>query len=179
MSLTCMCVLLACQLRGYPPIEDLLVDASAFPPGWSVSTGGPRPIARAPLGGTKSVESVEMSFYAYGGGAIERIRRFETAQGAADEFNRQSKIVFRHDEFNTPWIVPAEISYHSLLADQSHYACSTFDGQSWPGCAYIAQYGEYFVHFQTSMLPDLMSYTDLENVLQSIDERMEQHVGGE
>jgi hypothetical protein len=173
----CACILLLCRSCGYPPIEDLLIDESAFPPGWSTSSDGPKPIARAPLGGTKSVESIELDFYAYGGGASERIRRFESAQDAADEFERQSKIVFRDSEFNTPWIVPAECSYHGSGADQFHYACSTFEGQPWPGCAYIAQYGKYFVHFQTSMLPGLMTYADLEIVLRTIDEQMEQHLG--
>jgi len=170
----CACTLLSCRSCGYPRIEDLLIDESAFPLGWSTSSGGPKPIARAPLGGTESVESIELYFYAYGGGASERIRRFESVQDSADEFMRQSKIVFRDSEFNTPWIVPAEFSYHSSGADQFHYACSTFEGQPWPGCAYIAQYGKYFVHFQTSMLPGLMTYADLEKVLRTIDERMEQ-----
>ncbi len=177
MLLVCTCALLACRSCGYPPIEDLLIDESAFPPGWSASTNGPKPIPKAPLGGTKSVESIQLSFYAYGGGAGECIRRFESPQGAADEFRRQSGIVFRNGEFNTPWAIPSELSYQSPVADQFYCACSTYEGEYWPRCACIARYGVYFVHFGTHMLPGLMTHTDLENVLQAIDERMEQHLG--
>jgi hypothetical protein len=174
--LACACILLGCRSCGYPPIEDLLIDESAFPPGWSASTSGPKPIARAPLGGTESVESIELFFYAYGGGAVESIRRFESAQGAADEFKRQSGIVFRNGEFNTPWATPPELAYQSPLADQFYCACSTYEGEPWPSCACIARYGVYFIHFNTHMLPSLMTYTDLENVLQAIDERMEHSI---
>lgn len=110
---------------------------------------------------------------------MERIWRFESNRDAATAFEQQVGYVFRDGEFNSPWIVPAELSYQSSVAGQYYYACSTFEGQPWPGCAYVAQYGEYTVHFQTSMLPNLMTYPDLENVLRAIDERMKDHIGDE
>ena len=122
------------------------------------------------------VENVELYFYAYGGGALERIWRFTSSEDASQAFERQMGYVFRNGEFNTPWTVPVELSYYSSVADQFHYACATFEGQPSPGCAYVAQYGVYVVHFQTSMLPGLMTCSDLENVLQAIDERMAQYV---
>jgi hypothetical protein len=179
-ALACACTLLtACQSWSYPPIEDMLLDESAFPVGWSVSTDGADPIPRAPwTGSTNVVENVELYFYAYGGGALERIWRFMSSEDASQAFEHQMRYVFRNGEFNTPWAVPAELSYHSSVASQFHYACATFDGQPSPGCAYVAQYGVHVVHFQTSMLPGLMTYSDLENVLQAIDERMAQYTDG-
>jgi hypothetical protein len=176
--LTCTGILFACQSWEYPPIEDLLIDESVFPVGWSVSTDGARSIPRAPWSGpTSVVENVELYFYAHGGGALERIWRFENSEDASQAFERHMRYVFRDGEFNTPWTVPTELSHDSSVAGQFHYACATFEGQPWPGCAYVAQYRMYVVHFQTSMLPGLMTYTDLGKVLQAIDEQMEQHLG--
>lgn len=162
----------SCRPIGYPPIEGLLIDLSAFPEGWSVGADGPSPIAQAPLGGTKSVESIELSFYAHGGGAFERIRRFEDEQGASNEFARQMRLVFSKTEFNTPWTVPEEIAFTSSSAEEFYYACSRFEGLPWPDCVYIARYGIYFAHFKTGMFTDYMSYSDFENVLKAIDDRM-------
>jgi len=165
-----------CRPPGYPPIEELLIDASVLPEGWSASEAGPHPISRAPLGGTKSVESIEFVFYAYGGSAFEEIRRFKSYQEAVEEFARQKRQVFRVTKFNTPWVVPEGLSYKSPVADQFHYACSQDVGSLWSDCAYIARYGVYFVQFHTDMLPGYMSYTDLEKVLQAIDARMAPYV---
>jgi hypothetical protein len=157
---------------GHPPIEKLLIDISTFPKGWSTSAAGPSPIPRAPLGGTTSVESIELDFYAPGGGAFERIRRFKAPRGASNEFTRQKRLIFRADEWYPPWQVPEELGFESLSADRFHYACSQEKVRSWSRCAYIAQYGTYFVHFDVDMLPGYMGYADLENILQAIDERM-------
>jgi hypothetical protein len=162
----------SCRPIGHPPIEELLIDLSAFPEGWSVSADGPSPIARAPLGGTKSVDSTELFFYVTGGGAYERIRRFNDSQGTADEYARQMKHIFRETEFNTPWVVPEEIMFKSSSAEQFYYACSQFEGSPWPRCVYIAQYGVYFTHFKTGMFSGYMSYFGFENILQIIDEHM-------
>ncbi len=72
----------ACRALGHPSIEDLLIDLSAFPKGWSEDMDGPDPIDRAPLGGTKSVESIEIFFYVYGSGAYESIQRLRELNGS-------------------------------------------------------------------------------------------------
>jgi hypothetical protein len=175
--LTCI-TLFACQSWNYPPIENLLLDESVFPSGWSTSTDGAGTIPRAPwTGSTNVVENVELYFYAHEGGALERIWRLASSEGASQAFESQVGSVFRDGEFNTPWMVPAEFSYSSPTADRYHFACATFEGQRIPGCAYVAQYKTYVVYFQTSMPPDLMTYVDLENVLQAIDERFALYVG--
>jgi hypothetical protein len=58
----------ACRPLGHPPIEELLIDLSVFPDGWTGDVDGPSPIAQAPLGGTKPVKSTEVFFYIYGNG---------------------------------------------------------------------------------------------------------------
>jgi hypothetical protein len=162
----------SCLSPSYPPVEELLVDTSVFPEGWSASPDGPYLDPAAPFSRTKSVDRISISFYAPGGGAGEEIQRFKSTREAKREFARKKKQVFRVTGFNTPWEVSEELSYESPIADEFHYACSWRVGASWPDCAYIARYGTYFVHFDTDMLPGYMSYADLENILEAIDERM-------
>ena len=162
----------ACRPLSHPPIKDLLIDLSAFPDGWSGDTNGPGPMARAPLWGKKSVESIEIFFYVYGSGAYEGIQRFLDTQSAAEEFSRQLGIVFIETEFDTPWVIPDELNFESFSASRSYYACSQSEGIPWQECAYIAQYGTYFVHFNTGMVPGYMSLDDFERVLQAIDDKM-------
>jgi hypothetical protein len=174
MVLTIACIS-SCISPSHPPVEQLLVDTSMFPEGWSVSQVGPRPDPAAPFSRIKSVDRTSLSFYAPGGGAFEAIQRFENTREAKKEFARKKRQVFRLTDFNTPWEVPEELAYESPIADEFHYACSWQLGASWPDCAYIARYGTYFVHFHTDMLPGYMSYTDLETIVEAIDERMADH----
>jgi len=170
----------ACLPQEHPPkrsfaIQELLIDESAFPPGWSVSTAGPRPPAKAPLGHYESIESTELFFYVYGGSAFEEIHRFSSVQGAAREFRRKRDLEFAKREIDTPWVVPPELSYQSPAANQFYLACATQGGI--PMCRAIGQYEEYFVKFNTHMSPDFMTHADLERVLKAIDERMASYLG--
>ena len=92
--LTCI-TLFACQSWNYPPIENLLLDESVFPSGWSTSTDGAGTIPRAPwTGSTNVVENVELYFYAHEGGALERIWRLASSEGASQAFESQVGSVF-------------------------------------------------------------------------------------
>lgn len=170
----------ACLPQERPPkrnftIQELLISESAFPPGWSVSTAGPRQPAKAPLGHYESIERTELFFYVYGGGAFEEIHRFASVQGAAREFRRKRDLDFAQREIDTPWVIPPELPYQSPVADQFYLACATQGGM--PMCRAIGQYEEYLVKFNTHMSPDFMTYADLERVLKAIDDRMASHLG--
>jgi len=133
----------ACLPQERPPkrsfaIEELLIDESAFPPGWSVDTGGPAPPAKAPLGHYESIERTELFFYVYGGVAFEQIHRFSSVQGAAREFKRRKDLDFAQREIDTPWVVPPELSYQSLVANQFYLACATQGGV--PMWAFVAEW---------------------------------------
>jgi hypothetical protein len=162
----------SCSSSNYPPIEQLLIDLPVFPEGWIISAVGPRPLADAPLGGNKSVDNIEIFFYAPGGGAFVEIQRFKNTRRAKNEFTRKVKQVFRVTDFNSPWEVPDELSYTSSVADEFYYACSWRVGSSWPDCAYIARYDTYFSLFYTDMIPGYMNYADFEKVIMAVDERM-------
>ena len=77
------CSLSCCSTKRDFEIQELLIDETVFPSGWLVSTSGPRRPARAPLGHYEFIESIELFFYVYGGGAREKIYRFADARGAA------------------------------------------------------------------------------------------------
>lgn len=160
--------------RGFP-IEALLIDESAFPPGWKASAVGPRPPPSAPLGYYDSIDRVELFFYVDSGVAFHEIHRFESVRGAVREFKRQMVISFPSET----WIVPVELPYQSPTADQFYLACSA--QRAIPMCRAIWQYEEHFVRFNTHMSPDSMTYSDLERVLRAIDERMALYLaeGGE
>jgi hypothetical protein len=164
-----------CSSPAHPPIEELLIDISVFPKGWITSAAGPRPLASAPLGGNKSVDNIALGFYAPGGSAFHEIQRFKNTRQAENEFAKKREQVFRVTEFRTPWEVPDELAYESSVADEFHYACSLGVGASWPHCAYIARYDAYYVLFYAHMISGYISYADLENILEAIDERMAVH----
>lgn len=178
-SLICGLMYCCCPPR-HPPerdfeIEELLLDVSAFPVGWSADAEGPRAPAKAPLGGLKSIERTELFFYVRGGGAVEEIHRFQSTGDAIQEFERQLGIAFFVGKYDTPWIIPLALPYQSPIADQFHFACSEQGSISM--CRMIGRYEEYLVKFNTHMSPDFMTYEDLECVLQAIDERMAQYLG--
>jgi hypothetical protein len=164
-------------LRPFP-IDQLPIDTSAFPPGpgWVMGAEGPFVPASSPLGGSAGDEQIAAIFYGNGGVANEQIYRFESREEAAKEYDRRLTADFRQGAYDTPWIVPSEVS-RSTAADQSFLACSEQGGI--PMCQFIGQYEEYIVLFTTHMPPSFMTYTDLEHVLQAIDQQMVRYLQGD
>ena len=157
-----------------PSVEDLLVDESAFPAGWHISENVPRPIPLAPCSCPTGVaENTDLHFYSSGAGASERIWRYRTVHAASRGFDQRVRSVFRENEFHSPWVWPDELAYQSSAANRYRIGCSISKGQVLPGCAYVAQYGPYVIHFQAGISPNVMSYADFIHVLEAIDERME------
>ncbi len=169
----------SCTPLSYPPSKDLLIAVSDFPAGWVISDAGPRPLSSAPLGGSRYIESIEITFYASGGSANEVIKRYKSVSIAKNEFTAEDRLVFRATRFNTPWITPSQLACDDLEADQTHNACSQEEWSPWPNCAYVAQYGVYVVRFTTPMIPDRMTYRDLENITRAIDARMAPYIANQ
>jgi len=189
--LTCGgCGLLGNMLQEAPPerefeIEELLIDASAFPPGWETDSEGPHiPAGQAPLGGgPMSLQRRVLFFHVCGGGggAFEQIYRMTSVRGAAKEFERQMTVWFPTRGYWTPWEHPIEVLYERSVADRFHMACARDLARPdlAQKCHFIGQYEEYLVWFSTDMSPTFMTYEDLERILQAIDEQMTQHLGKE
>ncbi len=151
------------------PIEALLLDETAFPPGTKAGTAKPHP---SKLG---SRESRRLTFYGRFGIANHHVYRYRSARQAASTFERETTLWFPNDRFSGPWTVPSELSYQSPVADRFYLACSIEMGI--PMCNGIAQYEEYFVRFNVHMHQEFMTYQDLERVLRAMDERMVQYLG--
>jgi hypothetical protein len=183
MLLVCICALIACQLQGYPAIDELLVDESSFPEGWEANEPDWTHPPRAPWSdSTNMVEYISRDFYSHlgdGASAIEEIRQFNNSRAAVERYEHEMVVTFRDTEWNTPWVVPAELSFESAAADQYHYACS-MQGEgnlAQPGCAYVAQYGVYVVYFGIAIYDTAaITYAGLSPVMEAIDERFAQYV---
>lgn len=188
------CMLLGNALRETPPerefaIEELFIDASAFPSGWKADPAGPQvDTGQAPLGGgPMSIQQRVLFFYAEGTvkgksiGAYEQIYRVASIKIATKEFERQVTVWFPRGKYWTPWERPTEVIFESSIADQFHIACAydTAPPVFIEECSFLGQYEEYLVWFSTDMSPDYMTYEDLEHVLQAIDERMAHYLGKE
>lgn len=163
----------SCQPR-YPPIEDLLVDATVFPDGWYEDIEGPGPDSSAPWGGIRSVERTTLFFHSPTAGAEENIERYARFSIAKDEFTNRLNIIFRdHFELGT-YSIPDELPYTSSVAEQYRFGCVTAPNYPFPfyGCQYLAQYGLYIVHFHIGWNLDVVSAGELEDILRAIDDKM-------
>ncbi len=164
---------------GYPPIDQLLIDESPFPEGWVAtepSWGCPplAPWSEPP----RRVECISRGFYThFGGGAAAgmSIQRFSNSRAAAREYEQRIAVTFRirDREYDTPWEVPAELSFDSSVADRYRYGCATVGYYSRVECEYVAQYRLYIVSFSVAIYnTNVITSTDLLPVFQAIDERM-------
>lgn len=167
----------------YPPIGQLLIDESPFPQGWEASDPDMDSPSLAPwTGGRKEVEYVDRTYYtpSTGGRAFIRIQRLGNSGTATEEYAHKAGIAFRETEWNTPWTMPAELTFESAIADRYRYACS-MEGAgelARPQCVYVAQYTVYTLEFYIGFYDtSVITYTDLIPVLQAIDGKLAQHLG--
>ena len=149
-------------------IETLLVDETAFPPGWvQLDLPDPRG-APASFG----VERTGVGFSTPTRGvAGQHVYRGFDARAASRGF-RDFMSDFSVREGETEWTVPRELMFSSQVADQFRLGCSTRVASGAQRCLFIGQYGVYLVRFHTYMSADIMTYDDLEHILQDIDSRM-------
>jgi len=171
----CGCCARSQLTAEYPPIDQLLIDESPFPEGWVATEPSWEHPPRAPWSGpTRMVEYIDRGFYTRSGGGAAAgmsIRRFDSSQAAADEYEHRVDVAFRETEWNTSWTIPVELTFESTIADQYQYGCSEVLGQV--RCGYVAQYGVYVLDFVIHFYDtNVITYTDLPPVFQAIDERM-------
>jgi len=154
----------------YPPIDQLLIGLSIFPPGWEATEPDFEHPPHAPWSGPGHlVEIVRQNFYSsfdlYTGVIVE-IRRYDSGQSATREYERRLEPIFREDSYARSTL--PEVVHESTIADQARYDCSRV------GCTYFARYGVYTYHCGVRIHNnDTITYTDVLPVLfQAIDERM-------
>jgi len=160
---------------GYPPITDLLIDESAFPPRWVAGEPSTEFPPLAPFtSGRNEIEYAVRSYYdpaEEAGRAMMKIQRFRRAKVAGREHAQNISAAFRDAEWQTPWILPVGLVFESAGATQYRVACSVEMGQ--PECAYIAQYDVYALEFYVDFWnTKVFSYTDMLPILHALDEQM-------
>lgn len=157
-------------------LDELLVDESAFPSGWQQQGLPDRKGAPVRLG----IERIGVGFMGgIEGVALHQIYQFEGVGETTEAYQELSKFWFSEREGWTSWSSPTELSYQSSVADRFRLGCYTHRENGIKYCQAVGQYDEYIVRFHTYMSPGLMTYTDLEHVLQVIDERMAHYLSKE
>ena len=71
-----------------------------------------------------------------------------------------------------PGTAPSDWSFYSSAAKQFNISCNTHRDKAFPSCIWTAQYGNYVVEFYAALLPNRMSLSDFEKVLNRIDLKM-------
>lgn len=173
-------ILFSCSIREREPIipppcpiEDLIVDISSFPAGWTQNS--PPRERNAPIRWGVDKRGVSFSTQEYGG-AIQDVYRGRNLDDAGKGYFNLSESWFRLREAEGDWYIPSEFSYESIIADHYRFGCSIHKPSGFQTCQMAAQYGVYVTRFYTGMSP-LMTYSDLERILQAIDNKMGQCLG--
>ena len=160
-------------------LEDLFLDASSFPESLGLKEiNGPFEACEAsPLGsGCRSYEA-QIIFYTFlMGQAYIEIHRYTSEKNASSDYGRLLNNEFSVDEFESEWIVPDKLPFHSDFADKTYFACHT--SRSASECRYHAQYDEFnlMLNFVTSIDMDQLAYDDLGELLNLVDNRMHQYI---
>jgi hypothetical protein len=162
----------------FPPIEDLLLDESAFPLGWHASEIGPRPVSEAPLGGRRSVESVLLSYYdapfESRVSAMQELYRFEDPGDAAEYYEGRTETLFAESKFRDLRVWPEALSALPLNTHQAQIGCDlALEVTPMQGCIYIARYGLYVVLLDLDWVPEYaFEFSLAETILLAIDEQL-------
>ncbi len=158
-------------------LQGLLMDTSAFPPGWRLQFGPANPPPGKHL--KDELEALYVQFVATDSslGATHAVLRYRNSVQAAvsfwttDEFSKESQLL-------TAWTVPKGWTYTSATADRFRFACAEFQGlDRFVSCHAVAQYEEYISVFHIRMSPGHMTPDDLAVILRAIDERMAHELG--
>jgi len=158
-------------------LEDLFLDTASFPKNLELKeiTGPFEACESSPLGsGCRSYEA-QINFYTFAlGRANIEIHRYTSEKKASADFSRLLNNEFTVNDFETEWIVPKELPFHSDFTDRSFFACHK--SRSSTECRYHAQYVEFnlMLYFVSSLDMDQLNYDDLESLLSITDNRMHQ-----
>ena len=167
--------------RGFP-IEDLLLDESAFPEGWR---------AQEPFDPHNGLPAEQIALTLFPDASAcpsslmtgHDVYRFYGGERCADMGHRsETPIWFAPWPGCGPWSVPTDLPHQSPLTDRFRVECCTGQGSTVQTCQAVARYEEYVVRFHTSIdpeHPECMSFADLERILVAIDERMAVYLGEE
>lgn len=144
-------------------INDLLIDALAFPDGWMASPDGPRQFSRAYPANVRA----QLFFYNDGRTAQQTIRHFPEPAEAEAEFERQTGIWFAQGIYSPDWHVPHELGDLEVDTDFVQIGCILETPEV---CHFIAVFEPYVVHFSAPM-GSSMTYAEFLVTTREVEER--------
>lgn len=162
-------------------MTDLLVDISDFPEGWYLYIPPTYIPDREYELGSPDVVYVQMSREGLELGAGQEIVLEQNVQQAIYWFYFGNH--FPNAEWVlTSWETPSELPYQSAVADRFRLACAQLRNYvlgPFQSCIAVGQYDEFISVLQIPMTQSdvtMMTYEELERILQAIDERMAQYL---
>jgi hypothetical protein len=148
------------------PIQELLLDVSAFP-GDNWEETGSRSEKAAP--DRMGIEKIGTSFSGPIGGAFQEVYRFESERQASRAYTDSVQSWFTSATGRTEWTIPMELSNLVVNADKYRVGCNELKSGGYKQCQYVAQYSTYVIIFFAGMRA--MSYDDFIELVEEIDQR--------
>jgi hypothetical protein len=145
------------------PLEDLLIDTADLPAGFT---------ARAPERGGSSgqfldddnLENIVQQFKSGDVLVTHRVWRYRSSERARNKYD--NSIYHNHEP-------AAQIIYQSPVAQEMAVSCNPFGDSGMEFCRAFMHYGIYHVEVASHIDHETMTYSDFEDVLEAIDEKMQ------
>lgn len=148
------------------PIEELLLDVSAFPSG-SWQEMGPPSERNAPV--RIGIERIGTSFSDPSDFTLQQVYRFEGDRKAKSAYREEVESWFIASSHETEWIKPPELDNLVVNTDQFRAGCHDEKSGGREQCQYVAQYGPYILRLLGGMRS--LSYEDFIKLVKDIDQR--------
>ncbi len=168
--------LIGCYL-GIPttPAMDtatLLLEVTDLPSGWTVRESGRYRNNPNLTEGAEEVVFVSFRFADPEASSGESIYRYHSDGRAAWEYGHGTFSYWPGEDW---WQVPQELQQIDITANQWRVGCTDRWFSNEMFCSFVAQYGEYLVHFSATIAVDgqeVMTVAEFASILEKIDQKM-------
>ncbi len=149
--------------------KDLLITLEDMPPDWIVSYGPGRAEDYISGNDASTIRFTADPNFRLGGAAhsVYRYGSRDKARGVYEELVLPGEVGEK----------PVAWTYTSRIADQFHFACYDYEGRQTPICSWSGRYEEYIVLFHAWLVPGRMSLSDIERIVNVIDQKMTKYLG--
>ncbi len=153
------------------PIEQLLLDQSAYPSG-TILNEIISPVADKPL------ESADQSADYQDSGLFQIVIRYFSTENATAEYDDRKKSIFAPDEVVGVWETPPILDLNNLSADRHQIACGNVISFG-RRCYLISQYEEYYVFFRADISKNGITHELFRDLARKIDDEIDSCVNRE
>ena len=155
--------------RGFA-LEELLIEVSDLPAGWREESPPAPPLhVDGEIIASDSIRVIFLASESPRESVGHRIYRFRYTNAAHKEYRKQLGIRF-NDPART---LPEALPYQSDVAESFILACGDIGGGE--SCHFMGVYQEFLV-FLDVVMRGSMNYTDLEQIVETIDHKMARHL---